>query len=225
MQTETLTQLSKKDCKITATTAPDNTLNGDREPRNGGGTGPTGAQIAEVRRSIHAAVGQVVLALSVVPRYRHQSIADLQTLVLEPLMRDRVAIATAAPSGRLPAGESEGASEMSASENDAANYAPLAGIAFWATVSDAVDAKIREQIKGGAFPIRLKPEEWNCGDKVWLLDVIAPSQKMASAVLANFKQVVKSTGEVRIHPIVARQVDPELLRKMGAVAEGGAPQT
>ena len=177
-------------------------------------------QIAEVRRSIHAAVGQVVLALSVVPRYRHQSIADLQTLVLEPLMRDRVAIASAAPSGRLPAGESEGASEMSASENPA-----LAGIAFWASVSDAVDAKIREQIKGGAFPIRLKPEEWNCGDKVWLFDVIAPSQKMASAVLANFKQVVKVGNEVRIHPIVARQVDPELLRKMGAVAEGGAPRS
>ena len=169
-----------------------------------------------------------------VPCYRHQSIADLQTLVLEPLMRDRVAIATSAPSGRLSAGESEGASENSASENDAANYAPLAGIAFWATVSDAVDAKIREQIKGGAFPIRLKPEEWNYGDKIWLFDVIAPSQKMASAVLANFKQVVAPlaagspqgsrqgpANEVRIHPIVARQVDPELLKKMGAVAEGG----
>ena len=171
-----------------------------------------------------------------VPCYRHQSIADLQTLVLEPLMRDRVAIATAAPSGLpavepgSPTGESEGARE-----NDAANYAPLAGIAFWATVSDAVDAKIREQIKGGAFPIRLKPEEWNCGDKVWLFDVIAPSQKMASAVLANFKQVVAPlaagspqgsrqgpANEVRIHPIVARQVDPELLKKMGAVAEGWA---
>ena len=104
-----------------------------------------------------------------------------------------------------------------------------------ASVSDAVDAKIREQLEGGAFPIRLKPEEWNCGDKVWLFDVIAPSQKMASAVLANFKQVVAplaagspqgsrqgQANEVRIHPIVARQVDPELLKKMGAVAEGWA---
>ena len=31
------------------------------------------------------------------------------------------------------------------------------------------------------------------------------SQKMASAVLTNFKQVVKQHGEVRIHPIVPRQ--------------------
>jgi cytolysin-activating lysine-acyltransferase len=158
-------------------------------------------QAAEVRTRLHAAVGQVVLALSQVPRYRHSSIADLQDLVLEPLMRDRIAT-------------SDGAG------NDGPGGA-LAGIAIWATVSDAVDAKIREQIKGGAFPINLKPDDWNSGDKAWLLDVIAPSQKMASSVLANFKQVVKDGAEVRIHPIVARQVDPELLKKMGAVADGG----
>lgn len=75
----------------------------------------------------------------------------------------------------------------------------LAGIAIWASVSEAVDAKIREQIKGGAFPIQLKPEEWTSGDKVWLFDVIAPSRKMALSVLANFKKVIKQ-GDVRIPP-------------------------
>ncbi|MFM9973087.1 MAG: hypothetical protein ACKVON_00760 [Beijerinckiaceae bacterium] len=55
-------------------------------------------------------------------------------------------------------------------------------------------------------------------------DVIAPSQKMASSVLANFKQVVKQGGDVRIHPMVARQVDPELLKKMGAAVDGGPAQ-
>lgn len=33
-------------------------------------------------------------------------------------------------------------------------------------------------------------------------------------MLANFRQVVKQ-GEVRIHPIVARMFDPDLLKKMG----------
>ncbi len=89
-------------------------------------------------------------------------------------------------------------------------------------VSEEVDAKIREQIKGGAFPVRLKPEEGVSGDRAWLLDVIAPTQKLASAVLANFKRVVKE-GEVRIHPIVAGMVDPELLKRMGAVADAAAP--
>ena len=40
----------------------------------------------------------------------------------------------------------------------------------------------------------------------------------ASSVLANFRQVVKA-NDVRIHPMVARQVDPDLLKKMGATAE------
>jgi cytolysin-activating lysine-acyltransferase len=110
------------------------------------------------------------------PRYRHGSVADLQHLVLEPLMRDRIAIAP--PSG-----------------------------------SDGANAP------DGGFPVRLKPEDWTSGDNIWLLDVVAPSQKMASSILANFKQVVKKGGDIRIHPIVARQVDPELLKKMGASAD------
>ena len=146
------------------------------------------------------------VVFGVVPRYRHQSIADLQTLVIEPLMRDRVAIASS---------KSEDGTDGPGG--------PLAGIAFWASVSQAVDTKIREQIKSGSFPVHLKPKEWNSGDQIWLLDVVAPSQKMASAVLANFKQVLAQTGttsgaDVHIHPSVARQVDPELLKKMGAVA-------
>ena len=44
-------------------------------------------------------------------------------------------------------------------------------------------------------------------------------------VLANFKQVLKQdaamSNDVRIHPMVARQVDPELLKKMGAAVDGG----
>lgn len=166
-------------------------------------------EIAEVRQRLHAAVGQVVLAMSAVPRYRHQSLADLQALVLEPLIRDRVAIATT--SSKAPEGAAEG-------QIGAPNEAQMAGIAIWASVSDAVDGKIREQIKASAFPIKLKPEEWASGDRVWLIDVIAPSQKLASSVLANFRQVVKR-GDVRIHPIVARMVDPELLKKMGAIGE------
>jgi hemolysin-activating ACP:hemolysin acyltransferase len=92
----------------------------------------------------------------------------------------------------------------------------LAGIAIWASVSEEVNGKIQEQIKSGSFPIRLKADDWTSGEIVWLLDVVAPSQKLSTSVLANFRQVIKE-GQVRIHPIVAKMVDPELLKKMGAV--------
>jgi hemolysin-activating ACP:hemolysin acyltransferase len=160
-------------------------------------------QLAEVRTRIQAAVGQITLALASLPRYRNQMLGDVQSLVLDPLMRDRVAIA----------------SETATTGDDA--MANLAGIAFWATVSPEVDARIREQVKTGAFPIKMKPDDWNSGDIVWLLDVIAPSQKLATQVLLNFRKVLKDQSDVRMHPVVARQIDPELLKKLTAPAAVG----
>ncbi|MFG5383078.1 toxin-activating lysine-acyltransferase [Yoonia sp. R2-816] len=98
----------------------------------------------------------------------------------------------------------------------------LSGVAIWASVSEEVDAKIRDHIKGGVFPVRLKPEEWQSGQINWLLDVIAPDQKTTVQVIANFKQVVKDGG-LRMHPIVTRLVDAATWDKMLAMQT--APKT
>ena len=82
-------------------------------------------------------------------------------------------------------------------------------------MSEEVDAKLRDQIKEGAWPVRLKADEWNSGEINWLIDVIAPDQKTCVSVLGNFKQVVKD-GDLRLHPIIGRLVDKETLEKMGA---------
>lgn len=156
------------------------------------------AQIAAFRAKLQANVGEVVLAMMNLPRYRNQTFSDIMHLVLEPMMADRIAIAKAGGEGKAE---------------------ETAGIAIWASVSDEVDQKIREQVKAGVFPIRLKSDDWASGDNAWLLDVIAPTQKVATAVLANFSQVVKDKP-VRIHPIVSRLVDPSILEKMKAKAVG-----
>ena len=150
------------------------------------------AQIAAFRAKLQANVGEVILAMMNLPRYRNQTLSDIMHLVLEPMMADRIAIAKASGEGKAE---------------------ETAGIAIWASVSDEVDTKIREQVKAGVFPVRLKSDDWASGDNAWLLDVIAPTQKVATAVLANFSQVVKDKP-VRIHPIVTRLVDPAVLGKM-----------
>ncbi len=160
------------------------------------------AKIAAVRTHIRESFGKVVMAMMMLPRYRSQTLADLQHLVLEPLMRDRIAIA-------YPGGDKAGP------------LADVAGLAIWASVSEEIDTKIREQVQAGTFPIRLKAEDWNSGDINWLLDVIAPDQRTTANVIANFKQVVKE-GSLRLHPIVTRLVDAETLQKMGA-EKMGAP--
>src|SRR6267378_1853174 len=107
-------------------------------------------RIAELRSRVQLNTGQVVLAMMNLPRYRHQTLGDLTHLVLDPMMRDRLAIAHRTVDGK-PQGDED-----------------VAGIAIWASVSDAVDAKITEQVKAGLFPVRLANEDWASGDKVWL---------------------------------------------------------
>lgn len=150
-------------------------------------------KIAALRSQVRESFGKVVMAMMTQPRYKHLTIADLNHLVLEPLTRDRIAMAY----GR----------------NTDAGAPDMAGMAIWASVSEEVDLKIREQIKSGVFPIRLSHSEWVSGDINWLLDVIAIDQKTAGQVIGNFRQVVKD-GELRVHPIITRLVDEDTLAKM-----------
>lgn len=168
---------------------------------NGGASNPPEVdpeimkKLTKLRAQVRESFGKIVMSLMALPRYRHQTIGDLQHLVLEPLIRDRVAMAY--PS------DAEGMAQ------------DMSGLAIWASVSEEVDAKIREQVRAGVFPVRLKAEEWASGDINWLLDVIAPDQPTTVQVIANFKQVIKG-GDLRLHPLITRLVDRETLEKMGA---------
>lgn len=172
------------------------------EPANTNGrlSEETKRKLAGAKTALQATFGQVVLAMSSVPRYRNQMISDLSHLVIDPLINDRIAIATPKEAGGLE----------------------TPAIAVWASVSPEVDARISEQTKAGAFPTRLKPEDWKSGDIVWLLDVIAPTRELATLVLTHFHQVAKQDN-IKIHPMVAHLVDPEVLAKLSKIAP--APPT
>ncbi len=159
-------------------------------------------KLAGVRGQIREGFGNIVMSMMLLPRYRHQSLGDLQHLVLEPLIRDRIAMAWPAKREEDP-------------------LADIAGVAIWASVSDEADARITEQVKAGVFPVRLKPDDWTSGSNNWLLDVIAPDAKATARVIANFRQVVKE-GSLKLHPLIARLVEPETLKKMGAAPMGRA---
>jgi cytolysin-activating lysine-acyltransferase len=180
------------------------------------------ARIGALRTHIQLSVGQVVLAVMDLPRYRHQTLADLTHLIVAPLLRDRIAIAhrqVKAADGAAPAakGTSEGAG-LSERAEIKVDEETIAGIAIWATVSDAVDAKITEQVRAGVFPLRLGAEDWTSGEQVWLLDVVAADRRQATAVLTSFRQVA-GDRPVKIHPIVGRMIDPEVLRKLIAARQ------
>lgn len=151
-------------------------------------------KIAEFRQHLQSSFGKVSLALMTLPRYRHLNIGELQQLVLDPLLHDRIAFA-------FTESKEEGQD--------------MAGFAIWASVSEETNTRLLEQVSAGVFPIRLKPEDWQSGDIHWLLDVVAPNKQVTTAVISNFNKLVKG-GSLRLHPQVARLLDPEVLEKMGA---------
>jgi len=135
----------------------------DEAPAQSHPVDPALAQkLGELRQRLHATMAQVVMAMMTTPRYKHCSLVDLEHLVIDPLRRDRIAVATAASKAAAAPGLNEG---------------QVVGVAIWAKVSPEVDAKIREQIKAAVFPIRLKPEDWASGDIVWLLDRAAAPER------------------------------------------------
>lgn len=154
------------------------------------------AKIGELRTSLRENFGKAVMALMMAPRYKSQMVNDLQHIILDPMLKDRLAFA-------YP------------SQKDKSIAPDMAGFAIWASVSEEVDGRIREQVANGVFPVKLKSEDWNSGDINWLLDVIAPDSATITTVIANFRQVIKD-GELRLHPLIARMIDSETLEKMGA---------
>lgn len=163
---------------------------------------PTPARVerndpVDSRARLHETVGKIALAAMSESRYRHHAIGEMQALFLEPMLHNRIAIASPSDESGKPTAD-----------------APSA-IAIWASVSAEIDAKIREQIEAGSFPVRLQPGDWASGEINWLLDIISPSQQLTTAVLANFRQVLKE-GEICIHPLLTRRPDPDVLEKLGA---------
>ena len=174
-------------------------------------------KLAALRAQMRESFGGIVMAMMALPRYRDQTLGDLRHLVLEPMVRDRLVTAQAGGAG---GGERKTAPGAQSADTTPERGGEVVGIALWASVSEEVDLSIRRQIREGVFPIRLQADEWTSGTINWLLDVIAADKATTAQVIANFRQVVKG-GDLRLHPLIGRLVDPEALKAMGIERPAG----
>lgn len=156
------------------------------------------AQLHRTRSLLRHTYGQVILALSSIPHYKNVPVSALEALILAPLMQDRLIIAKS-PENSNP------------NEDDG-----LMGIVIWATVSKAVDTKIREQIKAKRFPIMLELGDWKSGPIHWLLDVIAPNEAAAQKVIGGLGNVIKDP-QLHVHPAVHRLLKAQIGRIGGSL--------
>ena len=165
---------------------------------------PSNAPAEIDRKAAAARFGEIVMLMMTAQRYWHMSIHELEWLVLQPLMRNQIAVAT-------------GSAKMEGEEQSG-----TVGAAIWARVSPEVDTKIKQQIEQKVFPVRLKPEDWTSGDIVWLLDIIAPTKLLATKLFSELGKAGLGKGKIQAHPIVGATVDVEFLRKSGAKIDEAA---
>ncbi len=120
-------------------------------------------QIAAGAKLVSATFGEIVTLLMRAPGYRHYALSDLEWLVIPPLLANQFTLAEArAREGGLTA--------------------PV-GVALWARVSDETDARLASALDG---PLRLRPDEWQGGDNLWLIEAVGPP-KIVQALLQRLK--------------------------------------
>lgn len=113
---------------------------------------------------VSAAFGQVVSVLMRAPHYKHYSLADLEWMVVPPLVTSQFSI-------------------VEAQSRKNGMSAPVC-VVLWANVSAEVDARL------SASPgeqIRLKPNEWRSGDILWVIDAIGDARAV-TAVLKRLRE-------------------------------------
>jgi hemolysin-activating ACP:hemolysin acyltransferase len=129
------------------------------------------------------AFAQIVSVLMRSSHYKHYTLADLEWFVFPPLLTGQFSIveASAQPDGpKLPV-----------------------AVALWASVSPDVDRRLSENLTA---PVRLRPDEWQSGDILWLVDAVGDARIVP--------QFLKRLGDTVFK---GRQI------KMRTMGEGGKP--
>jgi cytolysin-activating lysine-acyltransferase len=124
-------------------------------------------QAATLRNAL--AFTQVVGVLMRSPHYSQYKLADLEWLAIPPLLAGQFRI------GEVKPDKNQGAA------------LPVA-VVLWASVSAEVDQKLMEA-DGASF--RLKPEDWQSGDNIWLMHAAGETRFVKHVVDQLMKTTMK----------------------------------
>jgi cytolysin-activating lysine-acyltransferase len=150
---------------------------------------------AAMTAQLMSRLGEIVLVLMRSQQHRSLPLAQLESLVLPPLMRGQVLVAQAQS-------KSQG------------TVVPIAA-ALWAQVSEAVDKRLSEDLDK---PLLLAPDEWKSGDIPWLIALVGDNRLIAPMV----KELQRSALQGR--PLKIRIKDASGKSAIGLYS-GDAPST
>ncbi|PQA87546.1 toxin-activating lysine-acyltransferase [Hyphococcus luteus] len=121
-------------------------------------------------------LGEITWLMSQSPTHKHFAIGDLEWLVMPAILLEQF---------RVFHGEKQ----------------PV-GFALWAQFSEEAEARFKAQVEAGQGA-RLRPQEWKSGDRLWLVDLVAPQatpeNKLVEAMLADLVQNVFGQRKFKFH--------------------------
>lgn len=148
-------------------------------------------------RTAAEAIGQIVWLLSQSPLHRELRLKDLEWSIMPAVMKEQFRIFRFGP---LPQISGVDPSALPAGfDRTALEQLPL-GVALWAHLSPEAEAKLDRQE-------HLALEDWNSGDRTWLIELISPfanaENKLVEVMLADLAQ-----GPFKDRPFSLHRTDP-----------------
>ncbi len=129
------------------------------------------------------ALGQIVWLLSQSPVHRELRIRELEWSIMPAVVHEQFRIFRFGPTPGLDSVDPKSFGSAGVTK-ESLEQLPL-GVAIWAKMSAEAEAKLE---KGE----RLAPEDWRSGDRVWLVELIAPfatpENKMTEVMLLDLMQ-------------------------------------
>lgn len=139
-------------------------------------TAAAAGQKGAAKPTVSHMLGEVTWLLSQSPTHKHFTIGDLEWLVMPAILLEQF---------RVFHGDKH----------------PL-GFALWANLSEAAEARFKAQVEAGGGA-RLRPDEWKSGDRLWLIELVAPfatpDNKLQEAMLADLVQNVFAQRKFKFH--------------------------
>ena len=160
--------------------------------KGGNGEGARGGAASRARRPAESrqarfgqSFSQVIAVLMRDQNFRNMRIADLEWLVLPPIMAGQFRLA------HMPAPPRPG--EKPRPTDKAGVLVPVA-VALWARVSPQIDKGLSENLDK---PVRLRTNQWASGDIIWLM-AVAGDRRAIPKFLEQLKEKEFKGQEVKM---------------------------
>jgi cytolysin-activating lysine-acyltransferase len=177
---------------------------------------PAGGPPPGTPRTVAEALGQIVWLLSQSPMHRELRIKELEWSFMPAVLHEQFRVFRFGP---LPGSENldQAAFAKLGLTKEGLEQMPL-GVAIWARLSEAAEAKLERGEK-------LAAEDWRSGDRVWLVEMISPfatpENKLSEAMLLDLMQGPFKTTAFNLH-----RTDPKTGRRdkvhVASHLQGGA---